>query len=219
MKVVILIGGEGSNAQAILKRVATKELDIEVVRVISHNHGAKGLEKAQALGVDTMTVAHKDFATKEAFENALKQAILACEAELIILAGFMRVLSADFIRAFPDQIINIHPSLLPDYKGLNTHQRVLEARETHHGVSIHMVTEELDSGTILAQAKIAVGPEDTAQTLKLRVQEIEHLLYPHVIRWFVQERLSTRKNRLYLDGNQIPPKGCLIEFTEKEKQL
>ena len=177
--IVILISGKGTNLQALIK--ASSRSSYQISAVISNNANARGLKKAEQYGIDTFIIEHKAFDSKYAFEKSLAAKIREINPSLIVLAGFMRVLGPKFIRLFRGKIINIHPSLLPKYPGLNTHQRVLEDNEEIHGVTVHFVTEELDGGQIIAQDSVPVLSNDTAKTLAARVLEREHILYPKVI--------------------------------------
>ena len=187
--IVILISGRGTNLQALIN--ASSRSTYQISAVISNNANARGLKKAERYGIDTFIIEHKAFDSKVAFEKSLAAKIREINPSLIVLAGFMRVLGPKFIRLFRGKIINIHPSLLPKYPGLNTHQRVLEDNEGIHGVTVHFVTEELDGGQIIAQDSVPVLSNDTAETLAARVLEKEHILYPKVI-----ESLAAGKIRM-----------------------
>ena len=183
-RVAILISGGGSNMIA-LARSMTGDHPARPVLVVSNVDGAGGIEKAQSLNIPTRVIRHKDFAgDKPAFEAALHDALTASNPDIICLAGFMRVLSADFVGKWEGRILNIHPSLLPKYKGLHTHTRALEAGDAIHGCTVHEVTAALDDGPILGQATIAVQADDTADTLAARLLPLEHQLYPAVLRRF-----------------------------------
>ncbi|MEO8718374.1 MAG: phosphoribosylglycinamide formyltransferase, partial [Burkholderiales bacterium] len=179
MSVVILISGRGSNLQAML------EARIPVAAVISNNAGAGGLAIAARHGVPTAVVEHRRFATRDAFEAALALEIDRYAPRLVALAGFMRVLTAGFVARYTGRLVNIHPSLLPEFPGLNTHSRALAAGAKRHGCTVHFVTEALDHGPIIAQASVPVQPGDTADTLAARVLAQEHLVYPRALRWFL----------------------------------
>ena len=183
LNVQILISGSGTNCVEIAKSALSGELQglIEITQVISNRPKAQGLEKARALGLNTYVVDHTLYESREAFDQALVTTIAQEPVDLIVLAGFMRKLTSVFVEAFTDKIINIHPSLLPLYPGLNTHQRALAAGDTEHGVTVHKVTEILDDGPILGQASLKIHPEDNEDSLKTRVQAMEYILYPRVI--------------------------------------
>ncbi len=209
--VVVLIGGNGSNLQALIDHPQHK-LSYHIAGVISHRENAYGLNRATQANIPTLTVDHSQFAERAAFEIALQQAIQHFSPRLILLAGFMRILSPTFITACPYPVINIHPSLLPDYKGLHTHERVLEAGEKETGVSIHFVTDELDGGPIAAQVRVPIFSHDTLVSLKTRVFEAEHWLYPQVVTWFAQNRLKNDQNVVTLDGERLGPRGMQLSY-------
>jgi phosphoribosylglycinamide formyltransferase-1 len=181
-KIVILISGRGSNMQAIVNAAQIQKWPAKIVAVISNQPQAQGLVFAQQHGIPTAVVASKGHATRESFDAALLAQIERYAPDLVVLAGFMRILTPQFAQHYRGRLINIHPSLLPDFKGLNTHQRVLEAKVKEHGATVHWVTAELDDGPILGQATIDVLPDDTENSLAERVLEQEHILYPQVIR-------------------------------------
>lgn len=189
MNIVVLISGSGSNLQAILDRFQGDNT-ITVKAVVSNRPDAYGLIRAQQAGVASQVVDHQAFAHRAEFERALLAAIKPYEPDLIVLAGFMRILSSEFVAHYPNKIINIHPSLLPKYPGLNTHERVLAAGDRHHGVTVHVVNEALDAGPILGQASLEVAPDDTPLTLAKKVQALEHQLYPDVIASLADEGFS-----------------------------
>jgi phosphoribosylglycinamide formyltransferase-1 len=213
--VVVLISGSGSNLQALIDSSragadSSKSSPVRIRAVISNRADAYGLERAKAAGIDTRVLDHKAFAGREAFDAALVEAIDACEPQLVVLAGFMRILSSDFVRHYAGRLLNIHPSLLPKYKGLHTHQRALEAGDGEHGCSVHFVTEELDGGPLVVQAVIAVRSGDTLDSLAQRVHEQEHLIYPLAVRWFAEGRLRLDAQGAMLDGQPLPSTGHLI---------
>jgi len=183
MSIVVLISGRGSNMQALL------DAGLPVSAVISNVADAAGLAIARARGVSTRTVAHRDFASREAFDAALAAEIDRQAPRLVALAGFMRVLTAMFIRRYDGRLVNIHPSLLPSFPGLDTHPRALAAGVKVHGCTVHFVTEQLDQGPIIAQAAVPVRPDDTVASLAARVLRQEHVVYPRALRWFLDGRL------------------------------
>lgn len=189
-KIVVLLSGSGTNFQAILD---AKLHSAEVSLVVSNRPHAKGLERAQAAGVPSAIVDHKDYSTREAFEAALLARIDEVKPDLLVLAGFMRILTPSFITNFSRDIVNIHPSLLPNYRGLNTHQRAIDAGDTHAGVSVHFVTAELDGGPVIAHAKVAIHGDDTAESLAARVLEREHRLYPAVLQEIINGRVQFQR--------------------------
>lgn len=206
-RLAVLISGSGSNLQAMLDAVAAGTLPTEVSLVLSNKADAGGLARAERAGVPTAVIDHRRFTSREAFDAALIERIDAHGADTLALAGFMRILTADFVQHFQGRLINIHPSLLPKFRGLNTHARVLEAGDREHGCSLHFVTEELDGGPLIAQSRVAVAANDNAVTLSKRVQKLEHRLYPQVLRWRAQQRLCLTDQGVELDGRILPAEG------------
>jgi phosphoribosylglycinamide formyltransferase 1 len=188
--IVILISGRGSNMEAIVRAAREEQWPARIAAVISNKPDAKGLEFAQAHGIPTAVVPSKQYATRAEFDAALQQAIDAFSPDLVVLAGFMRILTAPFVEHYAGRMLNIHPSLLPLFPGLNTHQQALDAGMSEHGATVHFVTAELDHGPVVAHARIGVLPGDTADTLAARVLVEEHKLYPRAVRLFVEDRLS-----------------------------
>ncbi len=189
-RIVILISGRGSNMEAIVGRCAEQGWPAQVVAVIANKADAGGLRFAAERGIATAVVDHKAFATREAFDAALAQAVDAFEPDLLLLAGFMRVLGADFVGRYGGRMMNIHPSLLPAFPGLHTHRRALEAGCKVVGATVHFVTAELDHGPIVMQSAVPVRPGDDEHSLAARVLATEHVIYPQSVRWFVEDRLS-----------------------------
>jgi phosphoribosylglycinamide formyltransferase-1 len=187
-RLVILISGRGSNMRSIVEAAQQGQLAVDIAAVISNRPGAAGLEFAQQAGIDTQVIDHKQFASREVFDTAMAEAIDVYQPDYVILAGFMRILTADFVAHYAGRLINIHPSLLPKFKGLHTHERAIEAGESEHGASVHFVTAELDDGPVILQAKVPVLPGDDAYTLAARVLEQEHLLYPAAIQKLVSQQ-------------------------------
>ncbi|HBX26123.1 MAG TPA: phosphoribosylglycinamide formyltransferase [Gammaproteobacteria bacterium] len=183
MRVVCLISGEGTNLQALIDWQADGLLgDARIVAVISNAAAALGLERAGNAGIPTKILSHRDFSNRSAFDHALIQFIDVYEPNLVVLAGFMRILTSGFVTHYEKRLINMHPSLLPKYKGLNTHKRALGAGEKNAGATVHWVTPELDAGDIIRQVEVPISGEDTEETLKAKVLDAEHRLYPSVIR-------------------------------------
>jgi phosphoribosylglycinamide formyltransferase 1 len=199
---VVLISGRGSNLQAILDRIAAGRLPLELRAVIADREQAAGLIRARAAAVATRVMRTEDL-DRGSYGEALRSAIDAYGAKLVILAGFMRILSSAFVQHYRGRMLNVHPSLLPKYRGLHTHRRALEAGERMHGCSVHFVTEELDGGPVIAQAAVPVMPDDDEATLRARVQQREHILYPQVIGWFAAGRLALAGNQAVLDGKAL----------------
>jgi len=212
---VILISGRGSNLQAILEEIRTGKLPIEIRAVISNNPEAEGLQRARAAGVPAEIIDHRDYAERSQFDAVLMQAIDRHAPRLVILAGFMRILGDAFIRHFAGRLLNIHPSLLPDFKGIDTHARALMAGAAQHGASVHFVTNDLDGGPVIVQASVPVRAGDTIDTLAARVLHEEHRILPLAIRWFVEQRLSIRNGQVLLDG-QIRPEQGLVAAPGKQ---
>lgn len=205
--VVVLISGSGSNLQALIDSLAGADTPAVIRAVISNRADAYGLERARKAGIETRFLDHKAYADRESFDAALVQAIDGFDADLVLLAGFMRILSADFVRHYQGRLLNIHPSLLPKYKGLHTHQRALEAGDAEHGCSVHFVTEELDGGPLVVQAAIPVESDDTPETLAQRVHVQEHVIYPLAMRWFAEGRIRLGEHGAMLDGELLPASG------------
>jgi phosphoribosylglycinamide formyltransferase 1 len=208
--VVILISGRGSNLKAILDATRAGQLPIEIRAVISNNPAAEGLRHARAAGVPTEVINHRDYAERAQFDAALTQAIDRHAPRLVILAGFMRILGEAFIRHYAGRLLNIHPSLLPALKGLNTHARALAAGSPLHGASVHFVTNDLDGGPVIIQAIVPVRTDDTAESLGARVLQEEHRIFPLAIRWCVEQRLSIRNGQVLLDGEIRPEQGLNV---------
>lgn len=206
--VVVLISGNGSNLQALIDHSVASNYKISAV--ISNKSDAFGLNRAQRSGIPTVFIDHRDYQSREQFDQAMMESIDNFNPDLIVLAGFMRILSAEFVKHYRAKVLNIHPSLLPAYPGTNTHQRVLDAGETEHGVSVHFVTEELDAGPVIAQEKIEIAANDTADTLAEKVHAKEHIIYPRVVSWFAAGRLHMDANRAFLDQQRLAETG--IEF-------
>lgn len=199
-RVVVLISGRGSNLSAILEAAAAPDYPAAVVAVIANKADAPGLQLAAAAGVATEIVPSQGVTDRTVYDQSLQDAIDRYVPDLIVLAGFMRILTADFVNHYAGRMINIHPSLLPSFTGLHTHQRALDAGVHLHGCTVHFVTAELDHGPMIAQAAIPVWPDDTAATLAARVLAEEHRVYPAVVRWFAEGRLKVVGQRVLLDG-------------------
>ncbi|MCK1783767.1 phosphoribosylglycinamide formyltransferase [Pseudomonas sp. TNT11] len=208
--VVVLLSGTGSNLQALIDSTRTGDSPARIAAVISNRSDAYGLQRARDAGIATRTLDHKAFEGREAFDSALIELIDTFNPKLVVLAGFMRILSADFVRHYAGRLLNIHPSLLPKYKGMHTHQRALDAGDSEHGCSVHFVTEELDGGPLVVQAVIPVESDDSAQTLAQRVHTQEHRIYPLAVRWFAEGRLILGKQGALLDGQLLAASGHLI---------
>ncbi|WP_299599500.1 phosphoribosylglycinamide formyltransferase [uncultured Microbulbifer sp.] len=210
-RVVVLISGSGTNLQAFLDAAATSDCDYTVEAVISNKADAYGLTRAQNAGVPTDVLSHRDFPDRDSFDQAMVKRIDAHQPDLVILAGFMRILTPDFVRHYSGRMLNIHPSLLPKYQGLHTHQRALDAGDSEHGATVHFVTEELDGGPPVLQAAVPVEADDTEATLSQRVQVLEHKMYPLAASWFAQGRLKMAGDRAELDGELLPRSGKRLD--------
>lgn len=210
-RIVVLISGSGSNLQAIIDACKDGKIHGEITGVISNKADAYGLTRASEAEIENRAISHKDFDSREQYDLALIEAIEHYKADLVVLAGFMRILTPAFVDKFSGKLLNIHPSLLPKYQGLHTHQRAIDAGDTEHGVSVHFVTEELDGGPVILQAKVPVFPEDGADDLALRVHEQEHRIYPLVVNWFCQGRLKMLENQALLDEQVLPQSGYANE--------
>jgi phosphoribosylglycinamide formyltransferase-1 len=212
MPVVILISGSGSNLQAIIDAMQAGELPIDIRAVISNRADAYGLERAKAAGVHTEVVNHRDYPGREDFDRALQEAIDAHNPALVVLAGFMRILSHEFVEHYLGRMLNIHPALLPLFPGLNTHERALQEGVTEHGATVHFVTTEVDGGPLVIRARVPVQDNDTPEALAARVLEQEHRIFPQAIRWFAEGRLQMQCDKVLLDDRPLPTTG--IDFAE-----
>jgi phosphoribosylglycinamide formyltransferase-1 len=199
---VVLISGSGTNLQALID-AAADDLALDIRAVVSNRPGAFGLERAATACIPTRLVDHTRFDDRPAFEAALGELIDSFAPELVILAGFMRILTPEFVARYSGRMINIHPALLPAYPGLDTHRRVLEAGDAEHGASIHFVTAEVDGGPVFLQARVPVLPDDDPDTLAARVLAQEHRLYPAAVRWLCEGRVALRDGRALLDGRPL----------------
>lgn len=201
LPLVALISGSGSNLQAILDGVSAGTLPVDIRAVISNEPAAFGLQRAAKAGIPTRVLGHRGFPSRAAYDQALRELLDDFAPGLVVLAGFMRILTPDLVGAYRGRMLNIHPSLLPHYRGLHTHQRVLEAGDRLHGASVHFVTEELDGGPLILQIRVPVEDGDDPERLGARVLRHEHRIYPQVIRWFAEGRLRlTASGQVALDG-------------------
>ncbi|KJG12250.1 phosphoribosylglycinamide formyltransferase [Photobacterium iliopiscarium] len=206
--IVVLISGNGSNLQAIIDSCTNGIIkNSRIAAVISNKADAYGLQRAQLANIEAVSIAATNYANRQDYDQVLIEKIDAYQPDVIVLAGFMRILSADFVNHYQGRMLNIHPSLLPKYTGLNTHQRAIDAGDTEHGTSVHFVTEELDGGPVILQAKVPIFTTDSVDDVIERVQRQEHNIYPLVIQWLLTQRLSMQNGYAVLDGNQLPPQG------------
>ena len=209
-RIVVLISGSGSNMQAIAEACAKNDINGDIVAVISNRPDVLGLERAAEFEIPTDVVDHKQYATREEFDAHLIRAIDEYSPDLVVMAGFMRIVTPDFVRRYRGRLLNIHPSLLPKYKGLHTHKRALEAGDDEHGVTVHFVTEDLDGGPNAIQAVVKILDDDNEVSLQKRVQIQEHVIYPIAVKWFVEGRLSMNKGDVYLDDQILPESGVQL---------
>ena len=206
-KIVVLISGNGSNLQSIIDAQASGRISGKICGVISNKSEAFGLQRAKKAQIPAFVFERKNFSSNLDMDLAIAEQIEALEADLIVLAGYMKILSNEFVERFSGKILNIHPSLLPKYAGLNTYQRAMEAGDSEHGMTIHFANQILDGGAVILQAKVPIFPDDEVEDVVERVQEQEHRCYPLVIEWFCQNRLVEREGKAYLDGVCLPPEG------------
>jgi len=199
MKIAVLVSGSGSNLQALIDA----RLSGQIVGVICNKPEAYALKRAQQAGIQTAVIEHKQYPTRETFDDVMHQQLLDWNVDLVVLAGFMRILSAKFVHAWEGKMLNIHPSLLPHYKGMHTHQRVLNTGDMYHGCTVHFVTAELDAGQSLAQGVLKVARHDDVEQLAQRVHELEHLIYPQVVEWICTGALQYRNTNTVMYRNQV----------------
>ena len=212
-KIVVLISGSGSNLQAFIDAANTNALSADITAVISNRADAYGLERAKNAGIATEIVDHTCFQSRESFDTALKEAITPYNPDVIILAGFMRILTADFVRHFQGKLLNIHPSLLPKYPGLNTHQRAIDAGDNKAGATVHFVTEELDGGPAIIQASVSIEKQDDANQLAKKILPVEHKIYPLAAQWLIENRIQLINNNTVMDGKTLAEGG--FQFIEQ----
>lgn len=210
-RIVILISGSGSNMIAIADAVRNGGIEANIAAVICNKPDAAGVQKAKDRDINTQVINHQAFASREDFDLALMQAIDQEEPDLVVLAGFMRILTPSFVQHYEGRMLNIHPSLLPKYQGLNTHQRAIDAGDNEHGVTVHFVTEELDGGPNVIQAILPIHDGDDAASLQHRVHQQEHTIYPIAIKWFVEGRLRMLNKIAMLDGKHLPMTGLPLQ--------
>ncbi|WP_321391053.1 phosphoribosylglycinamide formyltransferase [Emcibacter sp.] len=209
LEIAVLISGRGSNLQALIDACADEEFPARIVRVISNKADAYGLERAKKAGIPTTVISHQDYDNKEAFEDAIDQELNACNVKMICLAGFMRILDARFVNRWKDRIINIHPSLLPSFKGLHTHERALESGVRFTGCTVHIVRPEMDDGPIILQAAVAVNPDETADELAGRILEYEHIIYPEALRLMASGKARVAGDKVIIESATYPDGGWI----------
>ncbi len=210
-RLAVLISGSGTNLQAIIDAIQARQLHAEVALVLSNSSTAGGLQRAIQAGIPTLTLDHRNYPDRTSFDQAMIAELDRFQPDSVVLAGFMRILTSDFVRHYHGRLINIHPSLLPRYKGLHTHRRALEAGDSEHGCTVHFVTEELDGGPAIARARVPVLTNDNEETLSKRVQSREHELYPRVLDWRATGRLTLGPQGVLLDGKPITAEGLDID--------
>ncbi|CNB76245.1 phosphoribosylglycinamide formyltransferase [Yersinia pseudotuberculosis] len=210
-KIVVLISGQGSNLQALIDAQQQGRISGKISAVFSNNPAAYGLERAESAGIPHHALDAKAFTDRLSFDLALAQAIDQYQPDLLVLAGYMRILSPEFVKHYAGRMLNIHPSLLPKYPGLHTHRQALENGDQEHGTSVHFVTEELDGGPVILQAKVPIFSDDSEEDVAERVQTQEHSIYPLVVSWFTDGRLAMRGNAAWLDGVRLPLQGYAAE--------
>ena len=199
LRLAVLISGNGSNLQSIIDAIESGRLNAEIKAVISNNRQAHGLLRATRHGLHTWVLDHREYKDRDRFDKALQHYLEAIDPDFIVLAGFMRILGAGIVEAFENRILNIHPSLLPAYKGLNTHQRALDNQAQKHGVSIHLVTEKLDDGPVILQASYPIEAGDSAEDLQQKGHRLEHQMYPQVLRWLSNRNLVIEGGKLFYE--------------------
>ena len=202
-RAVCLISGSGTNLQTIIENINNEILQIELVSVISDNPKAKGLQRAKREGIDTKIIDYSTYKNRREFDESLEIEMLSINPDLIILAGYMKILNINFCNIFAGRILNIHPSLLPKYKGLNTHQRVIDNREELHGASVHFVVPELDDGPVIIQYQFEIERHDDRHSLQKKVQQGEYIIYSKAIQWFSEKRLIFDSEKIYLDNKVL----------------
>jgi phosphoribosylglycinamide formyltransferase-1 len=212
-RIVILVSGAGSNAQAIIDHCAAGTINGKVVAVISNRPDAYALERAKKSNIEAICLDHMSFSKREEFDKALLDLLLSLTPDLVVLAGFMRILSPECVQHFEGKMLNIHPSLLPKYPGLNTHQRAIDNADPFHGASVHFVTAELDGGPVVIQSHLPIESCDTAETLTNRVAQTEWQIYPEAVKWFCDGRLQMQAGCVNLDNKTLPKSGIKYEKT------
>ena len=210
-KIAVLISGQGSNLQTLIDACQTGQIPAKISCVISNKAEAYGLIRAKSAGIFSRVFLRADFANNLEMDNAIGDELEKQGVDLIVLAGYMKILTPEFTSRFAGKILNIHPSLLPKYPGLHTYQRALEAGDTEHGTTVHFVNEEVDGGAIVLQAKVPIFPQDNIEDIEARTREQEYRIYPMVVKWFVEDRLILKNGIAYLDGNPLPAQGYASE--------
>jgi phosphoribosylglycinamide formyltransferase-1 len=208
--IVVLVSGDGSNLQAVIDDITNQRINGHISAVIANQNSAYGLVRAEKSGIPAIFIDHKTFASREEYDTKMIVCIDEFKPDLIVLAGFMRILTPAFVEHFQGKMLNIHPSLLPKYKGLHTHQRAIDAGDNEHGASVHFVTPELDGGPVVLQSKVPVFDQQDTQELEERVKQQERQMYPLVIKWFCEDRLKMFDNKAVLDNQVLAEEGYAI---------
>lgn len=209
LKLGVLISGRGSNLQSLIDACATEDYPAEIALVVSNIDGAQGLQRAQAAGIPTTVISHKDFKSRESFDASMTEAITRLDVDLLCLAGFMRILSHGFVNHWRDRLINIHPSLLPSFKGLDVQQRAIDAGVRFSGCTVHYVRPDMDTGPVIAQAVVPIHSDDDASVLAGRILEREHIIYPMAVRMIAEGRTRIEDERVVIDGAEAPPESLI----------
>ncbi|KAA3625769.1 MAG: phosphoribosylglycinamide formyltransferase [Proteobacteria bacterium] len=207
LKAGVLISGNGSNLQAIIDHIELHRVPCDVQVVVSNVPSAYGLTRARNAGIATKVLDHRDFETRSAYDRKLEETLSGHDVEALFLAGFMRILTDEFVQGYAGRMLNIHPSLLPLLKGLNTHRRAIDEGHACHGATVHFVTPALDSGPVVVRGKLRIGADDSPDTLQQRVHRLEHRIYPLAVEWLARRRLELRESTVFLDGQALPPEG------------
>lgn len=210
-RLVVLISGGGTNLQAIIDACQQQSIEGEIVAVVSNKADAFGLQRAAQAGIAQCVINHRDYENREAFDAALLELVLQQQPDLVILAGFMRILTPVFVNPLLGKMLNIHPSLLPKFTGLHTHQRAIDAGEERAGTTVHFVTAELDGGPAVIQASVPILADDDADLLAARVLQQEHIIFPQAVRWFCENRLQFKDDKAWLDDKLLPETGYRLD--------
>ncbi|MFB2538057.1 MULTISPECIES: phosphoribosylglycinamide formyltransferase [unclassified Acinetobacter] len=212
MRIAVLVSGSGSNLQALIDAQKAGQIQAEIVGVLSNKSDAYALQRAKNANIDTAIIQHQDFPTRASFDAAMHQQLIDWQVDIVILAGFMRILSGEFVTKWQGKMLNIHPSLLPAYKGMHTHQRVLDSGDVWHGCTVHFVTAELDAGQAIVQGVLKVSYQDDVNSLSQRVHQLEHLIYPQAVAWLCNSQLK------YINQSHVEyqkqPLNHPIQFTQ-----
>jgi phosphoribosylglycinamide formyltransferase-1 len=214
LKAAVLISGSGSNLQAIIDHIQSHAVPCDIQVVVSNNPAAYGLARAQRAGIATAIIDHEDFQDRKTYDQKLRHVLDEYQVQVVLLAGFMRILSDEFVEAYTGRMLNIHPSLLPSLKGLHTHRRAIEEGREFHGATVHFVIPALDSGPIVIRGRLRLGENPTVEELEQRVHELEYRIYPKAVEWLARGRLRLSGDTVYLDDKPLPPEGYEIYDAE-----